>query len=75
MLAALRPPKGSMARWIAMGLTQSAFADLNPEEATMLVADRTPAPAAIRVDLGSTFVSTELSESTWFWWRGCRPVQ
>ena len=31
----------------------------------MLVADRLPAPAAIRVDLGAIFVSMELSKSTW----------
>lgn len=31
----------------------------------MLTADRLPAPAAIRVDLGAIFVSMELSKSTW----------
>jgi len=31
----------------------------------MLVADRLPAPAAIRVDLGAIFVSMELSKSAW----------
>jgi transposase len=34
-------------------------------EATMLVADRPQAPAAIRIDLGAIFVSMELSKSTW----------
>jgi transposase len=34
-------------------------------EATMLVADRPEVPAAIRIDLGATFVSMELSKSTW----------
>lgn len=31
----------------------------------MLVADRPPSPAAIRIDLGAIFVSMELSKSTW----------
>ena len=31
----------------------------------MLVADRPPAPVAIRTDLGAIFVSMELSKSTW----------
>jgi transposase len=34
-------------------------------EATMLVADRPLAPAAIRTDLGAIFVSMELSKKTW----------
>jgi transposase len=34
-------------------------------EATMLVADRPLAPAAIRTDLGAIFISMELSKSKW----------